>query len=130
MAKAKLCDWEDGQYCFITNSGKRTMVFIDSHGIKYDEAKVEHPIRREVVDEVKKVLDVLKAFNHKARVLLGSYGLKHTVEKLIPGGYVANGEMIMAALEHGLDIYEREKDKGLNCDISVDYSMATMHRRA
>lgn len=128
MAKAKLYEWHEGGYCFITNGGKRTMVYIDANGINYDESKVKTPIRRDRVDEAKKILDVLKKINHKSKRLQGSYFLKHAIERSTPSKYITNGEMIIAALEHGLNIYERDDTKGPNCDISLDYSMASMHR--
>ena len=54
------------------------------------------------------------------KYLVGSYGLKHIVEKHLTSGYISNGEMILVMLYLKYDM-KLPKESPINCNFACKY---------
>jgi hypothetical protein len=54
------------------------------------------------------------------KYLVGSYGLKHAIEKHVKSGYISNGEMILAMLYLKYDM-KLPKESPINCNFACKY---------
>jgi hypothetical protein len=54
------------------------------------------------------------------KYLVGSYGLKHVVEKHLTSGYISNGEMILVMLYLKYDM-KLPKESPINCNFACKY---------
>lgn len=90
------------------------------------DAPIGVPLSKaEIGINVKELLNAVKILpflveTTTRKYLVGSYGLKHTVEKHLQGGYISNGYVILAMLYLKYDM-KLPKESPINCNFACKY---------
>ena len=92
---------------------------------KAEDATLWKDNLRERIPVIRKCMGLipLLVITTKNKALVGSYSLKHRLEKTITEGYVSNGEAIIAMLllGHRVSLPEPTRTGSINCDFFCKY---------